>query len=89
MPTYDYRCTECADTFEMQLYIADRKIPLETPCKKCGGKLDRAVGTPAVIDPVVLGVTKPKEGFRQLLRQIEKKNPVPQKSRYTDNITEI
>ncbi|MDP3919930.1 MAG: zinc ribbon domain-containing protein [Candidatus Omnitrophota bacterium] len=41
MPTYDYECTKCGDTFEaFQQITAD---PLTT-CKKCGKKLRRLIG---------------------------------------------
>ena len=38
MPTYDYRCTKCEDTFAVEQSIVDK--PLKR-CKKCGGKLEK------------------------------------------------
>jgi putative FmdB family regulatory protein len=32
MPTYDYRCTNCNEEFEMQLSIADRELPCRVLC---------------------------------------------------------
>jgi putative FmdB family regulatory protein len=38
MPTYDYRCTKCDDSFAVEQSILDK--PLRR-CKKCGGKLEK------------------------------------------------
>jgi putative FmdB family regulatory protein len=38
MPTYDYRCTKCEDTFAVEQSIKAK--PLKR-CKKCGGKLEK------------------------------------------------
>ena len=38
MPTYDYRCTKCEDTFAVEQSILAK--PLKR-CKKCGGKLEK------------------------------------------------
>jgi putative FmdB family regulatory protein len=36
MPTYSYRCTECATAFDIQQAFTDDSL---TVCPKCGGKL--------------------------------------------------
>lgn len=36
MPTYSYRCTECAAAFDIQQAFADDSL---TVCPNCGGKL--------------------------------------------------
>ena len=36
MPTYSYRCTECATAFDIQQAFADDSL---TECPTCGGKL--------------------------------------------------
>lgn len=41
MPTYDYKCLECGDTFEHFQSIKDE--PLQT-CEECGGNLKRLIG---------------------------------------------
>jgi putative FmdB family regulatory protein len=38
MPTYDYRCAKCDDSFAVEQSILDK--PLKR-CKKCGGKLEK------------------------------------------------
>ena len=46
MPYYDYMCEKCGNEFELNLKIADRHIPTETPCEEqgCGGKISIKVG---------------------------------------------
>lgn len=46
MPTYEYKCEQCGDRFEIvQSMTADRL----TVCQKCGGKLRRLIGAGAGI----------------------------------------
>jgi putative FmdB family regulatory protein len=47
MPRYDFRCTQCGETFEIPMHMEDRHNP--PPCEKCGGKLIRSWSTPNVI----------------------------------------
>ena len=42
MPTYDYKCTECEESFEFFQKMTD--APLQT-CPNCGGKLKKMIGT--------------------------------------------
>lgn len=42
MPTYDYRCKSCEDIFEYFQKMTD--TPLKV-CTKCGGELNRLIGT--------------------------------------------
>jgi putative FmdB family regulatory protein len=47
MPFYDYECDSCDNTFEEQLVIADRKIPVGKLCEQCGeGKIHQKIGVP-------------------------------------------
>ncbi|MBN1300890.1 MAG: zinc ribbon domain-containing protein [Melioribacteraceae bacterium] len=50
MPTYDYKCTKCGDTFECFQKMTD--APLKE-CKNCGGELKRLIG--AGIGPIFKG----------------------------------
>lgn len=44
MPTYDYKCSECGNLFEVfQTMSAE---PIKT-CPKCGGKVKRLIGAGA------------------------------------------
>jgi putative FmdB family regulatory protein len=40
MPTYGYKCTTCADTFEILQKITEDAL---TVCGKCGGKLKKLI----------------------------------------------
>lgn len=42
MPTYDYHCQKCDDTFEV--FHSMSADPLKT-CEKCGGTVERLIGT--------------------------------------------
>ena len=48
MPTYDYECKKCGETFEVFQSMRDRKL---SKCrdKACGGKVERLLGTGAGI----------------------------------------
>jgi putative FmdB family regulatory protein len=50
MPTYDYKCSNCGDTFEHFQKMTDG--PLEE-CNICGGKLKRLIG--AGLGPIFKG----------------------------------
>ena len=41
MPTYDYRCLECGETFEHFQKISDENL---TNCPKCNGHVKRLIG---------------------------------------------
>lgn len=52
MPTYDYECTNCGQTFEMMQSITARpKRTPEQPCESCGKKapIRRLMGTGGAI----------------------------------------
>ena len=42
MPTYDYKCKDCNDTFEHFQKMTDDPLKV---CDKCGGNLVRLIGT--------------------------------------------
>jgi putative FmdB family regulatory protein len=42
MPTYDYKCSKCKNTFE---YFQPMTAEPLTECPKCGGSLKRVIGT--------------------------------------------
>ena len=81
MPTYDYKCEKCDHTFEESLKIADREIPTEYPCEQqvhraadiCGGEVKQIiVAASGLADPVRLGIRKPDEGFKDMMRRMKK-----------------
>jgi len=88
MPTYDYRCEKCGHEFEENLKIADRKIPTEELCEeqilqnensvghgfeKCGGEVKQIiVAASGLADPVRLGIRKPDDGFKDMMKRMKK-----------------
>ena len=71
MPNYDYHCEQCEYTWEDFLPIARRNDPCEKPCPICcGGPVKKLIGSPAIVDPVLIGVKRPITGFQKRLREI-------------------
>lgn len=75
MPLYDYRCAACDHVFEKTVRMSEYQDKQE--CPECKEMAERTVGgyAPAIGDPVRLGITKPSEGFRDLLRSIHARSP--------------
>lgn len=46
MPTYQYRCTDCADEFETVQKFSD---PALTTCAQCGGELRKVYGNVGIV----------------------------------------
>ena len=76
MPLYDYKCTACENTWDEMQTIANRNKPAKKPCPKCGQKkvikLDASI---QVIDPVRLGITRPDNGFKEVISKVKKAHP--------------
>ena len=66
MPTYSFRNKDTGKKFELFLSISEREVYLkENP------NIQQTVSSPAIISG---RPRKPDEGFRDLLREIKKKN---------------
>lgn len=80
MPTYDYKCDsdKCEFRAEEFFSIAERDVPVGTPCPVCDdGKVLRAVTTPHMQDVDFTGQQKttkalhnPTGQFREKMQQI-------------------
>jgi putative FmdB family regulatory protein len=46
MPTYEYKCLDCGDRFDVFQSMKDERL---STCRKCKGKLQRLIGTGAGI----------------------------------------
>jgi len=44
MPTYEYKCTECGNKFEIFQSMNSEHVKI---CPKCGGKVKRLIGSGA------------------------------------------
>jgi putative FmdB family regulatory protein len=70
MPTYDYKCSQCDNTFEQNKKIAERDSAI---CPECGSidKVERLVGSPLVAYSVVTkGYGRIDGGFKEVLQKI-------------------
>ncbi len=47
MPVYEYRCVECADTFERLVPMSSNGSPTE--CPQCGAQADKQFSTFAAL----------------------------------------
>ncbi len=71
---YDYKCPSCDRQFEKNVKMSEYQSP--QPCPDCSTESHRfVVGAPSLGDPVRLGLIKPSNGFRDLLRNIDQKTP--------------
>jgi putative FmdB family regulatory protein len=74
MPIYDYKCPACDTDFEKTVRMANYLDPQE--CPKCQTMSDRTVkGAPSLGDPMRLGLQKPDNAFRDVLRNIHERTP--------------
>lgn len=75
MPTYDFRCKDCGETFEVLCKISEMDDP--RPCKHCGSdNTEKFIGgAPGLGDSASLGLVKPPAGFRDVLKNIAERNP--------------
>ena len=75
MPTYGYTCSKCGYSFDKILKIDDRDNPTKEPCFQCGEiAVNKAFGSNALLDPYRMGIHKPPQGFRDVLKQIHTRN---------------
>lgn len=74
MPTYDYYCNKCENTFDKLLPIADRQTPTTEPCPNCTeqNSVELKIGAPSPVDPLRLeGRNRPRSDFRDRMQQIK------------------
>lgn len=71
MPTYTFRNTVTQEVFEKVMRIGE----LDS-FKDNNPELELVIsGAPGLSDPVRLGLRKPSDGFRDVLKKIKKNNP--------------
>lgn len=75
MPIYDYKCKDCTHRFDKMVKMNDHQK--NQICPICSGIAERIVSdyAPSIGDPIRLGLRKPSDGFRDLLRNIDAKTP--------------
>lgn len=75
MPTYDYECKGCGTKFDVICRIADMDVPKECPECHSNDTFRFIGGAPAFGDSVRLGITRPDQGFKEVLQKIHKNTP--------------
>lgn len=71
MPTYTFRNTDTQEVFEKVMRISE----LDS-YKEHYPELELVItGAPGLSDPVRLGIKKPSDGFRDVLKKIKTNNP--------------
>ena len=78
MPTYEYRCKSCEHEFNLMVSISKMDAPISEPCPSCNEfRVERLFPSiaPTLGDPVRLGIRRPDEGFKDVLRRIDRSVP--------------
>ena len=65
MPTYDYKCTECGEAFELFRHLSE--LDTEVKCPNCGSeKTQRLFSIPGISGETVAGSEYGKAGSPQV-----------------------
>ena len=75
MGVYNYRCSSCEHLFDEVHKMDDRKIPVESPCPKCGseGTVSQYFSKAAHVgDPFALGKIKLDDGMKNVLDKVRR-----------------
>lgn len=70
MPNYTFLNTKTDEQFDESMSIADKEKYL----KKNKHIIQLILSAPLLADPTRVGLKKPEDGFRDLLKEIKKKN---------------
>ena len=76
MPTYQYKCSECENSFEEIYRIADREIPVDKVCGVCGrGKIQLIPQIPSMISMRRSWRQHTSDGWKDRMKEIARNNP--------------
>lgn len=73
MPVYDYNCSNCGTTFELNKKISERDEISSEVCPECStvGQINRQVGAPLVAYSIITkGYGRIDGGFKEVLQKI-------------------
>ena len=76
MPTYQYKCNECDNTFEEVHRVADRNIPVDTLCEICGQGNIKLV--PQLLTTISMRGSwrqHTSDGWKDRMKEIARNNP--------------
>lgn len=88
MPNYEYNCKKCGHLFDRMTRISAMDEATKEPCPSCHeSAVERMFpsSAPSIGDAVRLGIRRPDEGFKDVLRKIHDSNPgsnIKDNSRY-------
>jgi len=71
MPTYVYGCVKCENKFERQELIANRKVPLESPCSECGSEIEMLPAALPIVSEITAGRVKTPLWWQERLQKIK------------------
>lgn len=94
MPLYDYACKDCGHTFERNLKMADRHLPISEGCPECGqiysknGKFEAAVYIHVGTSNIAYSLThrRTDDDFNSKLKQLRDRVPAEYKANLERNI---
>lgn len=75
MPTYDYYCSKCEESFEKLLKISEREFPTTEKCPSCGAEnsIELCIAAASLVSPFRIdGLKKPRTDFKERMQQIKK-----------------
>ena len=78
MPMYEYQCKGCQHKFNLNTRISLMDEATKSPCPSCDALyVERLFPTtaPSIGDSVRLGIRRPDEGFKDVLRKIDSTVP--------------
>tara|TARA_Y100000593_G_scaffold20210_1_gene40581 strand:- start:869 stop:1117 length:249 start_codon:yes stop_codon:yes gene_type:complete len=76
MPTYQYKCSECENSFEEIHRIVDREIPVDKVCGVCGrGKIQLIPQIPSMISMRGSWRQHTSDGWKDRMKEIARNNP--------------
>ena len=76
MPTYQYKCNECDNTFEEVHRIADRNIPVDTLCEIWGqGNIELVPQLLTTISMRGSWRQHTSDGWKDRMKEIARNNP--------------
>ena len=76
MPTYQYKCSECENSFEEIYRITDREIPVDKVCGVCGrGKIQLIPQIPSMISMRGSWRQHTSDGWKDRMKEIARNNP--------------
>ena len=76
MPTYQYKCDECENAFEESYRIADRNVPVNKTCGKCGtGKIGIYPAMMSIVSMQGSWRSHTSDGWKDRMKEIARNNP--------------